>query len=71
MLQVFNIGGDSATALDVSIHMPNLRLVNWFDQKKTEPSALNDMVDWRFSDSTTVQNAFVSYIGTKDSNINK
>ncbi|DBA82983.1 TPA: hypothetical protein ACH3X1_006760 [Trebouxia sp. C0004] len=69
--QVFNIGGDTTNALDLSVHMPNLRLVAWFDQKKVESSADNDMIDWRYSASSVIHDAFVSYIGTKDSNGNK
>lgn len=71
MPQLFNIGGDTTNALDISVHMPNLRLVAWFDQEKQESSAGNDVIDWRFSASTTVHDAFVSYIGTKDSNGDK
>lgn len=51
--------------------MPNLRLVAWFDQKKEESSADNDMIDWRYSASSVIHDAFVAYIGTKDSNGNK
>ena len=68
---MFNIGGDSANALDISVHMPNLRLVAWFDQKKQEYSSNDHIIDWRFSASLTIHDAFVAYIGTKDSNGNR
>ena len=70
-MQVFNIGGDSINALDISVHMPNLRLVAWFDQKKQESSANKDIIDWRFSASSTIHDAFVAYIGAKDANGNR
>ena len=65
LLQLVNIGGDSPNALDISVLMPNLRLVAWFDQKKAESSAGNDMIDWKFSANTAVHDAFVAYLGTK------
>ena len=70
-MQLFNIGGDSTNALDISVHMPNLRLVAWFDQKKPELAVNQDVVDWRFSASSAIHDAFVAYLGTKDSNGNR
>ena len=65
LLQLFNVGGDSTNALDISVHMPNLRLVAWFDQKKQESSASNDVIDWRYSANSAIHDAFVAYTGTK------
>ena len=64
-LQVFNVGGDTTNALDMSVHMPNLKLVAWLDIKKAEGSASNNLIDWRFSSSDTIHDAYVSYIKTK------
>lgn len=64
-LQLFNIGGDTTNALDISAHMPNLKLVAWLDIKKQEDSASGNLVDWRFSSSDTIHDAYVSYIKTK------
>nr|QOL01207.1 putative extracellular protein TR9_015 [Trebouxia lynnae] len=69
--QLFNVGGDSANALDISVAMPNLRLVAWFDQKKAESSASMDIIDWRYSATSNIHDAFVAYIGTKDSSGNR
>ena len=70
-VQLFNVGGDSANALDISVAMPNLRLVAWFDQKKAESSASMDIIDWRYSATSNIHDAFVAYIGTKDSSGNR
>lgn len=45
--------------------MPNLKLVAWLDIKKAESSASNNVIDWRFSSSDTIHDAYVSYIKTK------
>lgn len=71
VMQLFNVGGDTKGALDISVHMPNLRLVAWFDQKKPELAVNNDVVDWRVSASSTIHDAFVAYISTKDSTGNR
>lgn len=58
--QVFNIGGDTNEALDISQHFPKIKMINWFDIQKNESEAKGALVDWRFSGSEVIQKAFLS-----------
>ena len=63
-MQVFDMDGmDSHIALSVSQHFPKIRLINWFDQLKNEPSTVNNsLIDWRISYNATIRNEFVQYL---------
>lgn len=56
--QLFNVSGDTSAALDVSVHYPKLKMVNWFDEIKVEDSLGGFWVDWRLSANATVLNYF-------------
>ena len=58
--QVFNISGDSATALDVAQNFPKLKCIAWFDQYKQESEAKNNWIDWRISADERIRAAFVN-----------
>ncbi|HTL18832.1 MAG TPA: hypothetical protein VL793_16465, partial [Patescibacteria group bacterium] len=47
--QVFNINGDTPSALDVAQHFPKVKCIAWFDQYKQEGEAQHDWIDWRVS----------------------
>jgi hypothetical protein len=36
----------------------------WFDQKKEEGQSANNTIDWRFSGTSTIRNAFLQYLAT-------
>ena len=48
-LQVFNVVGDTANAVDVSQSFPMIKMVNWFDQKIVESDVGGNVVDWRIA----------------------
>jgi len=58
--QVFHITGDTEDALDISMHFPMIKMINWFDIQKNETEAKGDLVDWRISGSSEIQEAFIS-----------
>ena len=37
-------------------------MIMWFDEMKTEASAGNDVVDWRFSGTSELDSAFVQFV---------
>jgi hypothetical protein len=57
--QVFNITGDTSSALDVALHFPKMKSVVWFDQYKPEGEAKNSWIDWRVSADQRIRAAFV------------
>ena len=61
--QVFNISGDNANGPDVSQHFPKMKLVMWFDWRKAEGEAQNQVVDWSVSRDPNRQ-LFKAYIET-------
>jgi hypothetical protein len=58
--QVFAITGDTAAALDISLHFPMIKMINWFDIQKNETEAKGNLVDWRISGNSEIQEAFIS-----------
>jgi len=56
--QVFNHSGDTNDALDISVHFPKIKMINWFDIQKNEAEAKGNLVDWRISGNTIIQSAF-------------
>jgi len=60
--QVFNISGDSPAAVDVAVHFPKMKCVNWFDHYKRESEAQGQWIDWRISASAPVRAAFISEV---------
>ena len=57
--QVYNISGDTDQALDISIHFPKIKMINWFDIEKNETEAQNDRIDWRISGDDVIRTAFI------------
>lgn len=56
--QTYNISGDTDQALDISIHFPKIKMINWFDIEKNEPEAKNDIIDWRISGNSIISVTF-------------
>lgn len=64
-LQVFNILGDTANAVDISQSFPMIKMVNWFDQEVTESDVNGDMIDWRVTGCTSdIHQAFLGWLQT-------
>jgi hypothetical protein len=64
--QVFNPGSDTANALSIREHFPDIKMVHWFDRIKPEGTAGNDVIDWRGpSGQAPVREALAHYL--KDS----
>jgi len=61
--QVFNISGDTPNGPDVANHFPKLKLVMWFDWRKVEGEAQNNVVDWSVSRDPN-REAFRTYVQT-------
>ena len=62
--QAFSSQGDTANALDLTVHFPMIRAVIWFDELKVEESSNGLDVDWRFSADPQVLAGFLSYLTT-------
>ena len=60
--QVFNVSGDTSSGLDVALHFPKLKCINWFDHYKQESEAQNNWIDWRVSADQRMRAEFVRYI---------
>ncbi|MDD5017078.1 MAG: glycosyl hydrolase [Eubacteriales bacterium] len=56
--QTYNISGDTDQALDISIHFPKIKMINWFDIEKNESEAKNNLIDWRISGNSIIRAAF-------------
>ena len=46
----------------MSVYMPNIKMISWFDQQKIEGAFSGDQVSWSLSGSESVASAFNSYI---------
>ncbi|EST10976.1 glycosyl hydrolase [Sporolactobacillus laevolacticus] len=64
--QVFNTFGDTKQALDLSVHFPKIKMINWFDIKKKEMEAKGNRVDWRITGNKKIQSAFVHDLHLKN-----
>lgn len=59
--QVYNISGVSGSiGPDIADTYPHLKMINWFDYRKQEAQAGNNVVDWRISANSTIRGQFVS-----------
>lgn len=56
--QVYNIYGDNTNALDISVHFPRIKAINWFNQYKIEPEAQNSNVNWTVTSNASVRTAY-------------
>eukprot|EP00271_Cylindrocystis_brebissonii_P008042 TRINITY_DN22077_c0_g1_i1.p1 TRINITY_DN22077_c0_g1~~TRINITY_DN22077_c0_g1_i1.p1 ORF type:complete len:1726 (+),score=392.82 TRINITY_DN22077_c0_g1_i1:475-5652(+) len=54
--QVLRLGGDTTDSRDVSKWLPRMKLVSWFDERKTEGGVT---IDWTFSLNATIRKKFV------------
>lgn len=65
-LQVFNVRGDTANAVDLSQSFPMIKMINWFDQKTAESDINGDLVDWRVSAGcdSSITNTFLGWLNT-------
>ena len=59
---LLNLAGNTSAAVDVSVYMPNIKMISWLDQQKTEGAFSGDNVSWSLSSSELVASAFNSYI---------
>lgn len=66
--QVLNITGDTDQAMDISIHFPKIKMINWFDIMKNEAEAKGNIVDWRISGTSEIRQAFIDYFNSINSN---
>ncbi len=57
--QVYNISGDTDASLDISIHFPQIKIINWFDIIKNESEAGGAVIDWRISGNEEIRQAFI------------
>lgn len=65
--QVFNISGDTEQALDISVHFPKIKMINWFDIIKKETEAKGNIVDWRITGKSEIRQAFIDYFNSINS----
>lgn len=56
------LAGNTSAAVDISVYMPNMKIITWLDQQKTEGAFSGDNVSWALSSSESVASAFDSYI---------
>lgn len=72
-MQVFNVLGDTANAVDISQSFPMIKMVNWFDQKTTESDINGALVDWRVSAGCdkSITNAFLGWLNTPATESNR
>ena len=68
LLQLYNVNGDTTNALDISVAMPNLKLISWFDQNKTEATVSNDLIDWTFTNNKAVHQGWLAETAATPSN---
>ena len=62
-LQVFNVLGDTANAVDISQSFPMIKMVNWFDQKTAESDIGGNIVDWRVTGcEASISQAFLGWL---------
>jgi hypothetical protein len=52
--QLFKLNGDSPEALDVKLHFPNIKMINWFDIIKEETGSQGNMVNWAVSRAVNI-----------------
>lgn len=64
-LQVFNVLGDTANAVDISQSFPMIKMVNWFDMEVTESDISGALVDWRVTGcASSITQAFLGWLQT-------
>jgi hypothetical protein len=64
-LQVFNVLGDTANAVDISQSFPMIKMVNWFDMEVTESDISGALVDWRVTEcASDITQAFLGWLQT-------
>ncbi len=64
-LQVFNVLGDTANAVDISQSFPMIKMVNWFDMEVTESDISGAIVDWRVTGcASNITQAFLGWLQT-------
>ena len=68
LLQLYNVNGDTTNALDISVAMPNLKLISWFDQNKTEATGSNDLIDWTVTNNKAVHQGWLAETAATPSN---
>ena len=68
LVQLYNVNGDTTNALDISVAMPNLKLISWFDQNKTEATVSNDLIDWTFTNNKAVHQGWLAETAATSSN---
>ena len=56
------LAGNTSAAVDVSVYTPNIKMIIWLDQHKSEGTFSGDNVSWSLSSSASVASAFNSYI---------
>lgn len=61
---MFNIFGDTDNAFDISQSFPMIKMVNWYDQKVTEPDVGGSVIDWRIAAGVDwrITQAFLDWI---------
>lgn len=59
MDQVYNIYGDNTNALDISVHFPRIKAINWFNWYKIEAEAQNSYVNWTVTSNSAVRDAYL------------
>jgi hypothetical protein len=62
--QVFNISDENTSAVNIAVHLPKLKCINWFDHYKPEAEAQNQWIDWRISAHPVIREAFLEYLRT-------
>jgi hypothetical protein len=55
---VYRVQGDSTNALDISVHFPRLKGINWFNHYKIEAEAQNSYVNWTVTSNAVVRETY-------------
>lgn len=58
--QIYNIYGDNTNAVDISVHFPRLKAINWFNWYKIEAEAQYDWVDWTVTSNAAVRAEYLT-----------
>jgi len=62
--QVFNAFEDNSNDLNIAVHFPKLKCINWFDHYKPEAEAQGQWIDWRISAHPALRESFVTHLRT-------
>ncbi|MCS6770496.1 MAG: glycoside hydrolase family 26 protein [Kiritimatiellae bacterium] len=66
--QVYNIHGDTTNALDISVHFPRIKAINWFNWYKIEAEAQNSYVNWTVTSNPAVRAEYLNRLRAAQGN---